>query len=203
MPLIVLVWVVRRWLQIVRADAGAGGEFFNGLLKDALNEKGLESMVSGLALQPTLLSGLAGEKFDLVGANEQGKLIPDRGWAGFFQYAENQKSGRQLELSELQIETESGDSVEIIKDFINGSVGNVPASIQRMKDGTGLSVISVEWSEGSRSFTLNTKSISETETMEIARQIQSQYRSLPNQGWQKPYRPDTQKPLHRVITQAN
>lgn len=32
MPLIVLVWVVRRWLQIVLADAGAGRGFFNGLL---------------------------------------------------------------------------------------------------------------------------------------------------------------------------
>ncbi|WP_170207370.1 hypothetical protein [Acidovorax temperans] len=32
MPLIVLVWVVRRWLQIVLADASVGGGFFNGLL---------------------------------------------------------------------------------------------------------------------------------------------------------------------------
>jgi hypothetical protein len=30
--LIVFVWVVRRWLQIVVARAGAGGVFFNGLL---------------------------------------------------------------------------------------------------------------------------------------------------------------------------
>ena len=34
MPLIVLVWVVRRWLQIVLADASVGGGFFNGLLDD-------------------------------------------------------------------------------------------------------------------------------------------------------------------------
>jgi hypothetical protein len=30
-PLMVLVWVVRGWLQIVVADTGAGGGFFNGL----------------------------------------------------------------------------------------------------------------------------------------------------------------------------
>ena len=35
MPLIVLVWVVHLWLQIVAANAGVGGGFFNGLLKDA------------------------------------------------------------------------------------------------------------------------------------------------------------------------
>ncbi len=33
MPLIVLVWVVRRWLQIVAAHTGGGEGFFNGLLK--------------------------------------------------------------------------------------------------------------------------------------------------------------------------
>ena len=41
MPLIVLVWVVRRWLQIVLADASVGGGFFNGLLGpfDGLQQK--------------------------------------------------------------------------------------------------------------------------------------------------------------------
>ena len=34
LPLIVLVWVVRRWLQIVLADASVGGGFFNGLLNN-------------------------------------------------------------------------------------------------------------------------------------------------------------------------
>ena len=37
MPLIVLVWVVRRWLQIVLADASVGGGFFNGLLINQLD----------------------------------------------------------------------------------------------------------------------------------------------------------------------
>jgi uncharacterized transporter YbjL len=32
LPLIVLVWVVLVWLQIVAANAGVGGRFFNGLL---------------------------------------------------------------------------------------------------------------------------------------------------------------------------
>jgi hypothetical protein len=38
LPLIVLVWVVRRWLQIVLADASVDGGFFNGLLIDHLPE---------------------------------------------------------------------------------------------------------------------------------------------------------------------
>ncbi|WP_142081886.1 hypothetical protein [Acidovorax temperans] len=38
MPLIVLVWVVRRWLQIVLADASVGGGFFNGLLSHCAAE---------------------------------------------------------------------------------------------------------------------------------------------------------------------
>ncbi|MEZ5703828.1 MAG: YitT family protein [Burkholderiaceae bacterium] len=33
LPLIVLVWVVLGWLQIVAAHTGGGREFFNGLLK--------------------------------------------------------------------------------------------------------------------------------------------------------------------------
>jgi hypothetical protein len=32
LPLIVLVWVVRGWLQIVAAHTGGGEGFFNGLL---------------------------------------------------------------------------------------------------------------------------------------------------------------------------
>jgi hypothetical protein len=32
LPLIFLGWVVLGWLQIVAADSGTGGEFFNGLL---------------------------------------------------------------------------------------------------------------------------------------------------------------------------
>ncbi|MFN3915471.1 MAG: hypothetical protein ACK4K3_11215, partial [Aquabacterium sp.] len=40
LPLIVLVWVVRRWLQIVAAQSGANGGFFNGLLmKQTRNSK--------------------------------------------------------------------------------------------------------------------------------------------------------------------
>jgi hypothetical protein len=33
LPLIVLVWVVRGWLQIVAAHTGGGEGFFNGLLE--------------------------------------------------------------------------------------------------------------------------------------------------------------------------
>jgi hypothetical protein len=36
LPLIVLVWVVRGWLQIVAAHTGGGEGFFNGLLEKAL-----------------------------------------------------------------------------------------------------------------------------------------------------------------------
>jgi hypothetical protein len=35
LPLIVLVWVVRGWLQIVAAHTGGGEGFFNGLLGGA------------------------------------------------------------------------------------------------------------------------------------------------------------------------
>lgn len=45
MPLIVLVCVVLGWLQIVVADAGTGGGFFNGLLEGLLERaaKGMET----------------------------------------------------------------------------------------------------------------------------------------------------------------
>ncbi len=39
MPLIVLVWVVCRWLQIVAAQTGASGGFFNGLLEAARTDQ--------------------------------------------------------------------------------------------------------------------------------------------------------------------
>ena len=48
MPLIVLVWVVRRWLQIVLADASVGGGFFNGLLGISEAFKYVPPAVAGL-----------------------------------------------------------------------------------------------------------------------------------------------------------
>ena len=48
MPLIVLVWVVRRWLQIVLADASVGGGFFNGLLSQVFRGEMAESFAEQL-----------------------------------------------------------------------------------------------------------------------------------------------------------
>ncbi|HHG4385695.1 hypothetical protein RQ468_25730 [Pseudomonas aeruginosa] len=44
MPLIVLVWVVRRWLQIVLAEASVGGGFSQRPVKEMVKKK-----VSGFA----------------------------------------------------------------------------------------------------------------------------------------------------------
>ncbi|MDP3345773.1 MAG: hypothetical protein Q8S96_15155 [Hydrogenophaga sp.] len=46
MPLIFLGWVVLGWLQIVAADSGTGGEFFNGLLKQAVKTGNAHSCAS-------------------------------------------------------------------------------------------------------------------------------------------------------------
>lgn len=167
-------------------------------LRKALEANGLPSMLAGLAFQPVLLSDLLPGEVSLIGAVEQGKMVADLGWAGLFQSALHKDGVRQLELSEVQQEFEVGDSVEVIKEFINGTVGDVPATIQRMSDEQGASVFTIEWSEKGRSVSLSTKAYEEAEALELARRIQQRYRELPYAGWRQPYRLDPQRPWHRM-----
>lgn len=167
-------------------------------LKKALEAKGLPSMLAGLAFQPVLLSELLVGEVSLAGAVEQGKMVSDLGWAGLFQSALHKDGVRQLELSEVQEEFAVGDSVEVIKEFLNGTVGDVPATIQRMLDEQGAKVFTIEWSELNRTFSLSTKAYDEAEAMELARRIQQRYRELPYAGWRQPYRLDPQRPWHRM-----
>lgn len=167
-------------------------------LKEALSKKGISALINGLAFNPTQISNIAGSSFSMIGADDQGKMIPGRGWNGFFQSHEDTANGRQLELSESQIETLLGDETEVIEEFLNDKVGDVRASVQVMKDDHGRDVYSIQWNDGDRSFTLNTKSFSREESMALASTILERYRLLPHKGWKTPYFLDPNNPLHRI-----
>lgn len=167
-------------------------------LKEALGKKGISALINGLAFNPTQISNIAGSGFSMIGADDQGKMIPGRGWNGFFQSYEDATTARQLELSESQIETLLGDETEVIEEFLNDKVGDVRASVQVMKDDQGRDVYSIQWNDGDRSFTLNTKSFSREESMALALTILERYRLLPYKGWKTPYFLDPNNPLHRT-----
>lgn len=172
-------------------------------LKEALSRKGINSIVDGLAFNPVHLVNVAGSGFVMIGADDQGKMISGRGWNGFFQSFEERATGRQIELSESQIETQLGDETEIIEEFINDKVGDVRASVQVMKDGEGNDVYSIQWNDGDRSFTLNTKSFSRGEAMALSAVVLDRYRMLPYRGWKTPYALDPNNPLHRIAIQRD
>lgn len=172
-------------------------------LKDALNQKGLTTAMSELAIKPVSIATILGDEFRLVGANTQGKLISTRGWNGFFQTLTDDQSGRQVELSEFQIETRLGDSTEIVTEFLNDMVGNTPAFVQTMKDRDDKNVYSIQWSDGDRSFTLNTKSFDKADSLALASSVLDQYRLLAHEGWKIPYFLDPSNPLHRLAIQRD
>lgn len=167
-------------------------------LKDALSKKGISALINGLAFNPTQIQNIAGSSFAMIGADDQGKMIPDRGWNGFIQSYEDSATGRQLELSESQIETLLGDETEVIEEFLNDKVGDVRASTQVMKDEQGRDVYSIQWNDGDRSFTLNTRSFSKEDSKALATMILERYRLLPYKGWKTPYFLDPNNPLHRI-----
>lgn len=172
-------------------------------LQESLSKKGITSIVNGLAFNPTQIVNVAATEFSLIGADDQGKVIPDRGWNGLFQSFEDSATGRQIELSESQIETLLGDETEVIEEFLNDKVGDVRASVQVMKDSGGSDVFSIQWDDGDRSFTLNTKSFSREESMALATTILERYRMLPYKGWKTPYVLDPNNPLHRIAIQRD
>lgn len=172
-------------------------------LKESLNKKGINSIVDGLAFNPVHLINVVGSNYAMIGADDQGKLISGRGWNGFFQSFEDASTGRQIELSESQIETLLGDETEVIEEFLNDKVGDIRASVQAMKDATGNDVYSIQWDDGDRSFTLNTKALSKQEAMALATLILDRYRLLPHKGWKTPYVLDPNNPLHRIAIQRD
>lgn len=169
----------------------------------SLERKGLEALLQGLAFNPIQLSKILGPDFSLIGADDQGKFISSKGWNSFIQIAESGTTGKQVELSEFQIESQLGDTTEVIEEFLNGNVADVRAMIQTMKDPAGKMVVSVQWNEGERSFTLNTKSFTLKESTDLAEEVLKQYRSLPHNGWKQPYVLDPENPLHRIAIQKN
>jgi hypothetical protein len=169
----------------------------------SLEKKGLDSLLQGLAINPVQLADILGPDFSLIGADDQGKFISNKGWNSFIQIAESGTSGKQVELSEFQIESQLGDTTEVIEEFLNGNVADVRAMIQTMKDPAGKMVVSVQWNEGERSFTLNTKSFTLKESTDLAAEVLKQYRSLPHNGWKQPYVLDPDNPLHRIAIQKN
>jgi hypothetical protein len=170
-------------------------------LKNVLNQKGLYTLLHGLAFEPVQLTRLVDPGLKLVGAEDHNKLIPSKGWTGFVQSLEDTSSGRGVEFSETQLETQLGDSEVIIEEFLNDRVGDVRASVQVMKDDQGRMVHSIEWAEGERTFKLHTRLISREESLSLAGQILAQYRSLPYQGWKTPFVLDPNIPLHRLAIQ--
>lgn len=172
-------------------------------LRDALSKKGLNNLLNGLAFNPVHMTNILGPGFALTGADDQGKLVTQRGWSGLFQSLSESGTGRQVELSELQVETKLGDQTEIVTEFLNDQVGDVRASVQSMKDASGNEVYSVQWSDGDRAFTLNTKLFGRSEAVELAAQVLTRYRQLPYQGWKTPYVLDPNNPLHRIAIQRD
>ena len=65
-------------------------------LMEVLEKRGLQSILNGLAFNPVQISGILGSGFLLVGADDQGKLISDCGWSGYFQFADLHQSRRSL-----------------------------------------------------------------------------------------------------------
>lgn len=172
-------------------------------LKESLNQKGLHSILNGLAFNPVHMTSILGSEFKLVGANDQGKLINGRGWNGYFQALSDENAVRQIELSESQIETKLGDGAEVISEFLNEKIGDVPASVQAMRDAEGRDVLSIQWSDDERMFTLNTKSFEKPEALALATSVLERYRLLPYQGWKSPYILDPSNALHRVAIQRD
>lgn len=172
-------------------------------LRESLDKKGIAALLQGLAFNPTNISNIAGPSFSMIGADDQGKLISGRGWNGFFQSYEDISTGRQLELSESQIEMLLGDETEVIEEFLNDRVGDVRASVQTMKDEQGRDVYSIQWNDADRSFTLNTRSFSKDDSRALATTILERYRLLPFKGWKTPYFLDPANPLHRMAIQRD
>ena len=67
MPLIVLVWVVRRWLQIVLAEASVGGGFFQRPAKQLHLSSGGPKDVAMLYTLDLLRADFAADARELTG----------------------------------------------------------------------------------------------------------------------------------------
>ena len=179
-------------------------EFANAeSLKESLSQKGEHAILHGIAINPVQLANILGPSFQLVGANDQAKFIPNLGWSGYVQFLSDATNNRHVELSEEQLETELGDGADSIIEFNNALVGNTPAFLQMVKDENGYSVHSMEWHDGERVFILATKNFVESSVVSLAKQIQDSYRMLPHGGWKTPYRLDPSNPLHRLAIQRN
>lgn len=185
-----------RDLELFKSTGSMSGgkittEFINiDDLKENLEKKGLDKIKSGLAMTPVNLGLILTNSYRMIGANDQGKFIGEKGWLGFFQIYKDTNSESMVELSEAQIETEMGDSVQEIIEFVNYQISGYNATIQSLKSDKAEYIFTIHWSVNERTFHLSTKNLSKQQAIETAEKITAQFKTLPNGGWKVPYELD-------------
>jgi hypothetical protein len=185
-----------RELEQFKATGSAHGgkvttEFSNTEdLKENLEKKGIEKLKNGLAFIPIDLGLILGEKYQILGANDQGKFIDGKGWGGFFQIYKDKFSAEMVELSESQLETQVGDGVQAILEFVNYKIAGYNATVESIRSDKGEYIFTIQWFVGERTFNLSTKNLSKQQAIEVAEKITSQFKTLPNGGWKVPYELD-------------
>lgn len=169
-----------------------------GPMADNLHRKGIDKLRSQLAIQPSELGQILGPTFLLVGADVQGKLIEDRGAAGFFQIHRNPANSQMVELSENQLDVLVGDGTVLAPELQNDTVAGVPATMEKLVDKDGAQVHNLQWAARNRTFHLTTKNMTIDETRQVAAGITQRLGAMPFDGWRALYEYDPENPMHRI-----
>lgn len=169
-----------------------------GPMADNLRHKGIDKLRSQLAIQPSDLGRVLGPSFHLVGADVQGKWVEGLGAAGFFQIQRNPTGNQMVELSENQLDVLGGDGTVIAPEFHNDSVGQFPATLEKVLDRDGTPLHNLQWAAKDRTFHLTTRNMTADETRQIAAGITQRLMAMPFEGWRQRYEYDPENPVHRT-----
>lgn len=130
-----------------------------------------------LSFKPTPLDPYIASSLKMIGAMSSGTYTENKGFNSVLRSYESVDS-KKLEINEMYLNPENNISIEIYKESINYYIKNYPATIERLKDVEGNSIINLSWNTKDRNYMLSAQNISELELNVLADNIISYQENL-------------------------
>ena len=132
---------------------------------------GYSNVEQQLAFKPIPLNNYIDSSLVMVGAMSSGTYTENNGFNSVLRSYDNGK-GKKIEVNEMYLNPKNNMSIEVYRESINHYVaGKHPATIERLKDDKGNSIINLSWNSNNRNYMLTGSNINETDLDTLAKNI--------------------------------